>query len=399
MKKMIFWLVILLLVITPVFVTAGGKQEKESKGTDDKTTQKEESTEPKVHSNIDEFTYVQQPGTTVDLTGYYAEYGVESNCKITEKGGVVEVDGLPDVLPEPDEKYTIGLALYYTVDEVGAFVLDGTEKAAERMGVKLLVNDANYDQVIQDQAIEQWILQKVDGVIFYPADFNACGPILKKLKEADIPVMAGNPPLVGEVNSVMTIDNVEIGRKSAEFIVNALMSNGGDVEGTVVFQTLPFLHPNAETREAGFREVLEQYPGIEIIELTGISPEEHYTAFEGAMQANPNMVAAWGLYSSAVIGMSNARKAAGRDDIILVGVDNDRPILAGIARGEITGSVGYNAYNHAEWTLSNIVNILNGVEAPGQIIGPIEVIHEDNVAELFEMYYGGLTLEDYMAGK
>jgi ABC-type sugar transport system substrate-binding protein len=196
----------------------------------------------------------------------------------------------------------------------------------------------------------------------------------------------------------MTIDNVEIGRKSAEFIVNALKKKG-KVAGKVVFQNLPFLHPNAETREAGFREVLGKYPDIQIIELTGITPEEHFAAFEGAMQANPDMVAAWGLYSSAVIGMANARKAAGKTNIILVGVDNDRPILAGIAKGEITGSVGYNAYNHAEWTLSNLVNLLNGVEVPGQIIGPIEVIQKSNVSQLFKMYYGGKTLEDYMAGK
>jgi ABC-type sugar transport system substrate-binding protein len=377
MKRTNLWLIVLSMIMVPAFLSAAPAA---------------------VHSNIGEFTYLQQPGTQVDLTSYYAQYKVDSKSTITAMGGVVTVKGLPKKLPTPNRKYKIGLALYYTVDEVGAFVLDGTKKAAEKMGVELLVNDANYDQNIQDQAIEQWILQKVDGVIFYPANFNACEGILKKLKDANIPVMAGNPPLVGEVNSVMTIDNVEIGRKSAEFIVNALKAKG-KVAGKVVFQTLPFLHPNAETREAGFREVLGKYPDIQIIKLTGISPEEHYAAFEGAMQANPDMVAAWGLYSSAVIGMANARKAAGKTNIILVGVDNDRPILAGIFKGEITGSVGYNAYNHAEWTMSNLVNLLNGVEVPGQIIGPIEVISKSNVSKLFEMYYGGKTLKDYMAGK
>ena len=394
MKKTLIWLFVVVCACSLLFFNGSQK-----KGGEEAAQEAAEAAAPSMeHSNIDEFTYVEPEGTKVDLTDYYAQYGVESNSNITAMGGTVAVGGLPKKLPTPNEAYTIGLALYYTVDEVGAFVLEGTEQAAEKMGLKLLVNDANYKQENQDQAIEQWILRGVDGVIFYPADFNACKPILQKLKDAGIPVMAGNPPLVGEVNSVMTIDNVEIGRKSAEFIVEALEEKGA-VEGTVVFQTLPFLHPNAETREAGFREVLGRYPGIEIIELTGISPEEHYTALEGALQANPDMVAAWGLYSSAVIGMANARKAAKRDDIILVGVDNDRPILAGIYKGEITGSVGYNAFNHAYWTMSNIVNILNGVEVPGHIIGPIEVIHKDNVEELFEMYYGGRTLADYMAGK
>jgi ABC-type sugar transport system substrate-binding protein len=388
MKKTTVFLMCLVFVVS--FVAAGVfRAERAAAG---------EAKKGVANPNEGEFKYIQPKGTKVDLTDYYKQYGVESRSVITAAGGAVTVPGLPKKLPKPAKPYTIGLALYYTVDEVGAFVLEGTQKAAKEMGFKLLVNDANYTQSTQDLAIEQWILQGVDGVIFYPADFNACKPILEKLKQAGIPVMAGNPPLVGEVNSVMMIDNVEIGRKSAEFIVDALKKKG-KVAGKVVFQTLPFLHPNAETREAGFREVLGKHPGIQIIELTGISPEEHYTALEGAMQANPDMVAAWGLYSSAVIGMANARKAAKRDDIVLVGVDNDRPILAGIYKGEITGSVGYNAYNHAYWTSTNLVNLLNGAEVPGQIIGPIEVISKKNVSDLFKMYYGGRTLQDYMAGK
>ena len=47
-----------------------------------------------------------------------------------------------------------------------------------------------------------------------------------------------------------------------------------------------------------------------------------------------------------------------------------------------------------------MVNILNGVaDVPGQIIGPIETVTKDNVEEMFEYYYGGRTLQDYLAGQ
>ena len=144
---------------------------------------------------------------------------------------------------------------------------------------------------------------------------------------------------------------------------------------------------------------MSKQPLIKVIELTGLSPEDHYKAFDGAMQAYPDMIGAWGLYSSAIVGMSNARKAAGKT-MPLVGVDQDRIILAGIYNGEIVGTVGYSPYNHAYWTLDNLVNILNGVEDyPGQIIGPIEAVTKDNVADMFKMYYNGKTIEDYLAGK
>jgi len=361
------------------------------------TTAAETTAAAKVHSNAAEFTKIAD---VADLKAYYAEYGVDCQATFTGPGGVVTVKGLPEAMPTPDKKYKIGLALYFTVDETGANVLEGTTAAASKLGVDLVVNDANYDQVKQNQAVEQWILEGIDGVIFYPADFNACGPILQKLADAKIPVMAGNPPLTkSTVNSVFTIDNVDIGRKGAQLLIDTLKANGTKLEGTVIFQNIPFLHPNAATRKAGFLEVMAKYPLIKVIELTGLSPEDHYKAFEGALQAHPDTIGAWGLYSSAVVGMSNALKASGKK-MPLVGVDQDRIILAGISKGEITGTVGYSPYNHAYWTIYNLVNILNGVEDyPGQIIGPIETVTKGNVADMFKMYYNGKTIEDYLAGK
>lgn len=418
MRKFLLWLLATLMIVPLILVfSVGGckvtpteevveeaqaeeipTEEVAEEAPAEEVEEEEEAAEALVHSNLDEFTKIQDQ---VDLKAYYAEYGVDCECTFTGSGGVVSVKGLPEKLPTPNEKYTIGLALYYTVDEVGAFILEGSQKIADEMGIELLINDANYDQVKQDQAIEQWILQDVDGVIFYPADFNACGPILQKLKDANIPVMAGNPPLTpSEVVSVFTIDNIAIGQGGAQLIIDTLEVQGRPLEGTVIFQNIPFLHPNAATRKGGFLEVTAKYPLIKVIELTGLSPEDHYTAFESAIQAHPDLIGAWGLYSSAVIGMANAKKAAGRDDIILTGVDQDRPILSGIYNGEITGTVGYAPYHHAYWTICNLVNILNGVpDVPGNIIGPIETVTKDNVEELFEYYYGGRTLQDYLAGK
>jgi ribose transport system substrate-binding protein len=352
---------------------------------------------PKVHSNAAEFTKIAD---VTDMKAYYAQYGVTCDATFLGKGGDVAVKGLPKVLPTPDKKYKIGLALYFTVDETGANVLEGTQAAADKMGIELVVNDANYDQAKQDQAVEQWILEGIDGVLFYPADFTACGPILQKLADAKIPVMCGNPPLTpSTVNSVFTIDNVQIGRDGAQLLLDTIKASGGKMEGTVVFQNLPFLHPNAATRKAGFLEVMAKQPLIKVVELTGITPEEHYKTFEGAMQAYPDMIGAWGLYSSAVVGMSNARKAAGKT-MPIVGVDQDRIILAGIFNDEIVGTVGYNPYNHAYWTLDNMVNILNGVEDyPGQIIGPIETVTKANVEDMFKMYWNGKTIQDYLAGQ
>ena len=352
------------------------------------------------HSHKADFEYVTPEGTASDINGYYVPLGVDCDVAIREKGGDVKVgDDHENKMPTPAKKYKIGFSIYYTVDEVGAMYLYAMQQAAAEAGGELLINDANYEQDRQDTAIEQWILEGVDGVIMTPCDFTGVKASLDALYEAGIPVITIDaPPQLGDVDSMVVYDCVEQGRQAGEMLEQALLDAGTEMKGTVIYNTLPFEHPNATTREIGFFSVFEKYPDIEIVKLTGISPEEHYTAFEGAIQAYPDMLGAWGLYSSATIGMMNAKIAAGRDDILLTSVDNDKPILAGIDSGEIIGTSAYSAIAGSRWGMIQIINMLNGVEIPGILYQQNSKVTKDNVEKMFEHYYPGVTLKDYLAG-
>jgi ribose transport system substrate-binding protein len=349
------------------------------------------------NANLADFTFVGDPDTIFDLNTYYKEVGVEANVMIREPGAVKVPDDMTTDMPKAAEKYTIGFSVYYTVDEVGSMILESMKVAAEEAGVELLVNDANYDQNAQNQAIEQWILQGVDGVILAPCDFTGVKTALDALEKANIPVVTLNAPLAGNINAAVISDTVEQGTISGELLEQALLATGNPMKGEVVYQTLPFVHPNAATRAKGFVDVFTKYPDIKVTELTGISPEDHYTAFDGAIKANPDMLGAWGLYSSATIGMMNAEKANG-STILLSSVDNDKPILAGIYNGEVVGTAAYSSIAPARWCMSEMVNLLNGNPIPGIVFYANMKVTKDNVEAAFEHYYPGQNLKDYMAG-
>jgi ribose transport system substrate-binding protein len=355
--------------------------------------------EPLVNVNLADFTYVGDADTVFDLNGWYDAVGVEANVMIRNAGAVKVPDDPTTEMPKADAEYTIGFSVYYTVDEVGSMILETMKAAAEEAGVELLVNDANYDQSAQNQAIEQWILQGVDGVILAPCDFTGVKTALDALEEANIPVITLNAPLAGNVDSLVISDTVEQGTIAGEMLEEAILAEGMEMEGVVVYQTLPFVHPNAATRAKGFIDVFANYPGVEIVELTGISPEEHFTAFDGAIKAYPDMLGAWGLYSSATIGMLNAKLSNDRGDILLSSIDQDKPILKGIFEGDIVGTAAYSSIAPAWWCMSQMVNMLNGVEIPGVIFYANMAVTPDNVEAAFEHYYPGKTLMDYIEGK
>jgi ribose transport system substrate-binding protein len=349
------------------------------------------------NANEADFTYVGDPNTVFDLNTYYKEVGVDAATTIREPGAVKVPDDMTTPMPKADKKYKIGFSIFYTVDEVDALILENMKKAADEAGVELLVNDANYDQNAQNHAIEQWILEGVDGVILAPCDFTGVKTALDALEKANIPVVTLNAPLAGTINAAVISDTVEQGKISGELLEQAMLASGRPMKGEVVYQTLPFVHPNAATRAKGFKDVLAKYPDIKVMELTGISPEDHFKAFDEAIKANPDMLGAWGLYSSATIGMMNAQKANG-SKILLSSVDNDKPILAAIYNGEVVGTAAYSSIAPARWCMSEMVNLLNGAPIPGIVFYENMKVTKDNVEDAFAHYYPGQTLKDYMAG-
>jgi ABC-type sugar transport system substrate-binding protein len=83
----------------------------------------------------------------------------------------------------------------------------------------------------------------------------------------------------------------------------------------------------------------------------------------------------------------------------LSSVDNDKPILAGIYNGEVVGTAAYSSIAPAWWSMTQMVNLLNGDPIPGVMFYENMKVTKDNVEEAFAHYYPGKTLQDYLAGK
>lgn len=402
MKKKI--LAILLSTAMVLSLMACGAKEAEAPAAEAPATEEAEApaeepaAEPEAAPFSADFTYVEDDGTTFDIATYYNDLGVDCTYELRATGGVVNVpDKNTGTLPVPKEKYTIGFSVYYTVDEVGAMLLDSMKAYAAEAGVELKINDANYDQNAQNQAIEQWIIEGVDGVILAPCDFYGVKDSLDALTEAGIPVVTLNPALAGEADSVVMSECKEQGILAGQLLLDHLLAEGVEMKGTIIYQSLPFVHPNAATRSDGFKSVFAEYPDVEIVELTGTSVEEHYAAFESALMAYDDMIGAFGLYSAATVGMINAKLAAG-SDVPLTSIDNDKPILQAIYEGNCLGSACYSSTAPAYYCMGAIINLLNGEDIPSAFFYQNQAVTKDNVEEMFEHYYAGKTLADYMAG-
>lgn len=138
------------------------------------------------------------------------------------------------------------------------------KQEADRLGVELLFSDAQQKQENQIKAIRSFIANQVDVIGVSPIVETGWEAVFQEAKDAGIPIiLVDRQADVPEDLYVTYIgsDFLEEGRKSARVMADLLAGEGKIVELVGTFDSAP-----AKGRYDGFREVLANYPHLEIID-------------------------------------------------------------------------------------------------------------------------------------
>jgi len=91
---------------------------------------------------------------------------------------------------------------------------DGAQKAADAAGEKLVIFNANNVASAQNSAIEDYITQKVDGIVLVAIDVNGVKPAITAAKKAGIPVVAIDARIPdGDSAAFIGVDNKGAGEQ------------------------------------------------------------------------------------------------------------------------------------------------------------------------------------------
>ncbi|RYD04782.1 hypothetical protein N752_12720 [Desulforamulus aquiferis] len=134
--------------------------------------------------------------------------------------------------PKGDEKQlTVGIALSTLNNPFFVDMKDGAQAAADKIGAKLIVMDAQDDASKQVSQVEDLIQQKVDVILLNPTDSDGLVTAVADANKANIPVITLDRSVNGgTVVSHIASDNVAGGKLAAEFIVKQLEGKGSVVE-------------------------------------------------------------------------------------------------------------------------------------------------------------------------
>ena len=277
------------------------------------------------------------------------------------------------------ENYTIAyVTKRYSGSEHWITVKEGSDAAVKDFGnITLEFVDCEGDLDTQLQALEDVVAKGVDAIICAPRDPSAIVSSYEMIYEAGIPLIgldcSSNMPEYETTTVKMNYE--ETGRLCGEAIVNAMGESGKVV--------LYYDFPNVEANERadGVKEILSQYPEIELIEVDGFGTvDEALLKVEDTFIANPDVDAFWG-YNSQVAQAAISLLESMSMDCIVTCVDATSIEVENIRSGRMLGGAAQFPYDMGYASVEAAVKVLNGETVDKEILLDTEWVDINNVEE------------------
>jgi ribose transport system substrate-binding protein len=284
---------------------------------------------------------------------------------------------------------TIGLV---TINQQALFfnqINAGAQAAADKAGVKLVIFNANNKPDAQNSAIEDYITQKVAGIVLVAIDVNGVKPAISDAKKAGIPVVAIDARIPdGDNAAFIGVDNAGAGEQIGKFMADYVKSSmGGTAKVGIVGALNSFIQ---NQRLDGFKKAV-QASGDNVKFLDTVDGQNvqdvALTAAENLMTANPDMTALYATGEPALIGAISAVTSQNMTGKVKVfGWDLTAQAIKGIDEGWVVAVVQQDPYQEGVAGVESILKIQKGETVPASIDIPVTIVTKDNVDKFRDLF-------------
>ncbi|MGX9117674.1 MAG: sugar ABC transporter substrate-binding protein [Mesorhizobium sp.] len=266
---------------------------------------------------------------------------------------------------------------------------EGAQKAADAAGAKLVIFNANNVPSAQNDAIENYITQKVDGIILVAIDVNGVKPAITAAKAAGIPVIAIDAQIPdGDNVAFIGVDNAKAGEDIGKFYADYVKSEmGGTAKIGIVGALNSFIQ---NQRLDGFKKAVTD-SGLAITFLDTVDgqnvQETAMSASENLMTANPDMTTLYATGEPALLGAVSAVTSQGRTgDVKVFGWDLTKQVIQGIDDGWVVAVVQQDPAGEGKAAVEALTKLKKGETVEPIINIPVTIVTKENVEQYRAMF-------------
>ncbi len=268
-------------------------------------------------------------------------------------------------------------------DTFQTYIVDAAMLKAAEAGLTLDVQDAQEDVIKQQDQVKAMIEQGVAALIVVPVDTSAMGPITDAAAEAGIPLVYVNRNPFGEgelPENVYYVGSQEIdaGKFQAEYLKDLLPDGGG----VGILQGI-LSNEGALKRTEGNEESLAG------TNFTILAKESGNWQRDQGLTLTENWLTAYGDKLNAILanndemalGAVQALQAAGRTDVVVMGVDAIPDARNAVADGTLAATVLQDAEGQGGGAVGVVSAVLGGEAVEPVTWVPFVLITPENIAD------------------
>lgn len=280
------------------------------------------------------------------------------------------------------KKYRIGMASQGLSHEFIKSLVESMQEKADELGVELVVMDSQDKIEEQLNQVDNLISQKVDAIVLNAVDMVGSSPAADKAMEAGIPLVQAITFTSNESYDVFVgTDPEQSGIMMGEILAEAL-----DGKGNVALLQGQIGHSAEITRGAGLQKSLfDQYP--DIVKLTeqtaNWNRDEAMSITEDWLQRFPEINAIAAQNDEMAMGALQAVEAAGRTDIIVVGIDGINDALKAVKEGRMTATILDNVTDEGKRAVEVAVGLINGEKFEKKELVDYVPVTQENVDQFY----------------
>lgn len=266
---------------------------------------------------------------------------------------------------------------------------EGAQKAADAAGAKLVIFNANNVPSAQNDAIENYITQKVDGIILVAIDVNGVKPAITAAKAAGIPVVAIDAQIPdGDNISFIGVDNTKAGAEVGKFYADYVKT---EMDGKAKIGIVGALNSFIQNQRLdGFKKAVtdsgEAVTFLDTVDGQNVQ-ETALSASENLMTANPDMTTLYATGEPALLGAVSAVTSQGRTgDVKVFGWDLTKQAVQGIDDGWVVAVVQQDPAGEGKAAVEALTKLKKSEKVDPIINIPVTIVTKKNVDQYRAMF-------------
>lgn len=268
---------------------------------------------------------------------------------------------------------TIGLSVSTQNNPFFVSLVEGAEKQAAALGVKITVADAGDDAAKQTSDIEDLVASGISVLIVNPVDSDAVTGAVEAAKAKGVKVIAVDRAVNGtEIECQIASDNVLGAELATQFIVDTLG------EGAVVAELEGVTGASAAIdRSQGFHNIADSKLEVVARQTANFARAEGMSVMENMLQANPDIQAVFAANDEMALGAMEAISGAGKK-VMVMGFDATDDAIASIKAGQMAGTIAQQPALIGSTAVEYAMKLIAGESIPNSVPVEVTLITKDN---------------------